>query len=93
MDKGVLEDYVRAYMWRSLAKPQGYERAAEGLDLLKEGMTPAQIAKAQDLATEWWEKHRALLFSAESASAITGEYVRTNIAAEDRKIGKTFRSN
>ena len=54
--KGVPEDYVKAHMWWSLAKTQGDERAAEGLDAVKEVMTPADISKAQALASEWWEK-------------------------------------
>ena len=27
------------------------------MDILKKQMTPAQIAKAQKLAAEWWEEH------------------------------------
>ena len=62
LGEGVPEDYVKAYMWLSLAQSQGVERAAEGLDLLKEGMTYAQIAEAKTLAfywrkkPEWWEE-------------------------------------
>jgi len=35
----------------------------------------------------------ALLFSAGSAWAVTGEYICTNVAAEDQKFGYTFRSD
>lgn len=35
----------------------------------------------------------ALLFSAGSAWAVTGEYICTNIAAEDRKFGEIVRDN
>ena len=55
--KGVPANNVKAYMWFSLAKAQGNENAAKGLDFVKYRMTPAQIAKAQGLATEWWEEH------------------------------------
>ena len=55
--EGVPEDYVRAYMWWSLAKAQGNETGAKGLDNIKEEMNTDQIAKAQALAAEWWEKH------------------------------------
>jgi hypothetical protein len=47
---------VRAYMWWSLAKAQGHENAADNLDIVKNEMTPAQIAKAQELATKMWKK-------------------------------------
>ena len=41
---------VRAYMWWSLTFAQN------SLDSIKEKMTPAQIAKAQALASEMWKK-------------------------------------
>jgi hypothetical protein len=44
-------------MWWSLAKAQGYKSAANNLDIVKNRMTPADISKAQALASEWWEKH------------------------------------
>ena len=54
---GVPEDYVKAHMWLSLAKAQGNEDAAKGLYIIEKEMNTDQIAKAQVLATEWWEKH------------------------------------
>jgi hypothetical protein len=53
---GVPVNNVRAYMWWSLAKAQGHENAADNLDIVKNEMTPAQIAKAQELATKMWKK-------------------------------------
>ena len=50
---GVPVNNVRAYMWWSLAKAQGDKEAADNLDIVKEQMTPAQIGKAQVLATNW----------------------------------------
>ena len=44
-------------MWLSLAKTQGDKEAAKGLDAIRKAMTPADISKAQALASEWWEKH------------------------------------
>ena len=44
-------------MWWSLAKAQGDKDAAEGLGMVKSLMTRTQIAKAQALASEWWEEH------------------------------------
>ena len=55
--EGVPVNDVRAYMWWSLSKAQGDKSAATNLDIVKEQMTPAQIAKAQELAAEWWEEH------------------------------------
>ena len=53
---GVPRDYVKSHMWLSLAKAHGDGIAAGNLDFLQSQMTPAQIAEAQALATEWWEK-------------------------------------
>ena len=55
--EGVPQNYAKALTWVSLAKALGYVNAEVGLDMIKEQMTPAQIVKAQALATEWWEKH------------------------------------
>ena len=53
---GVPVNNVRAYMWWSLAKAQGHEKAAGNFDIVMKRMTPAQIAKAQELAIEMWKK-------------------------------------
>ena len=42
---GVPVNNVRAYMWYSLAKAQGDETAAEGLETVIWAMTPADISK------------------------------------------------
>jgi formylglycine-generating enzyme len=54
---GVPVDYIKAHMWLSLAKEQGHKQAVKGLVLVKSQMTPADISKAQALASEWLEKH------------------------------------
>ena len=54
--KGVPLDYVLAYMWWSLAALDGDKDAARKLDMLKKRMTPAQIAKAQEMAVKWRPK-------------------------------------
>jgi TPR repeat protein len=51
--KGVPQDPVRAYMWLSLSAAQGSQFAIKNRDLVAGGMTPAQIAEAQKLASEW----------------------------------------
>ena len=54
---GVPENDVEALKWYSLAKAQGNEVAADNLKLIQKIMSHTQIAKAQALAAEWWEKH------------------------------------
>ena len=54
---GVSRDRVTGYMWCSLAEAQGHKKAARDLNFARRRLTPAQIAKAQALATEWREKH------------------------------------
>jgi hypothetical protein len=44
---GVPEDYVQAYAWSSIAAVQGEELAKKSQGLIKEQITPAQIAEAQ----------------------------------------------
>jgi hypothetical protein len=56
---GVPQDYVRAYMWLTLAaQSPGLSAQYPELDRMVRGalahkMTPAQIAEAQKLASEW----------------------------------------
>ena len=52
---GLPENYIRAYVWWSMAKTQGLKEAAESLDDLKPLMTKQQIAQAQALATKCYE--------------------------------------
>jgi len=53
---GLPQDYARAYMWFSLAATQGTKGAAEWRERLAAGMSGAQIAEAQKLASEWKPK-------------------------------------
>lgn len=53
---GVPEDYVQAYAWVNLAAAQGNKKAVEGKELLRSGMTAEQVAKAQKLAAEMWDR-------------------------------------
>jgi len=53
---GLPQDYVRAYMWFSLAATQGTKGAAEWRERLAASMSPAQIKEAQKLASEWKPK-------------------------------------
>jgi hypothetical protein len=51
--KGVGQDFVRAYMWASLASARGLKEPAEWREHLTQHMTPEQIAEAKKLAGEW----------------------------------------
>ena len=51
--QGVPQDYVRAHMWFNLSAAQGNQGAAKNRDIAARRMTPAQIAEAQKLASEW----------------------------------------
>lgn len=54
--QGVPHDRVQAYKWYSLAATNGDKPAPILRDLLAKQMTPAQIAEAQRLASEWRPK-------------------------------------
>ena len=54
--EGVPEDHVRAYMWFNLAAAQGNEDAESGKAGIERRMTREQIAEAQRLSTEWYER-------------------------------------
>lgn len=51
--KGVPKDYVQAHLWYNLAASQENKSAIKQRDILAKHMTPAQIAKAQELASNW----------------------------------------
>ena len=54
--EGVPQDQATAYAWLSLAAEQGHAMAREDRDHLNKQMTPDQIAQAQNLAAELWER-------------------------------------
>ena len=56
---GVPKDYVQAYMWFSIIAAGGFAGPQGNGDRenVAQHMTPAQIAEAQRLTTEWLEKH------------------------------------
>ncbi|MEI6557589.1 MAG: hypothetical protein WCO00_04220 [Rhodospirillaceae bacterium] len=51
--QGVSQDFVRAYMWLSLAASYGNSEGARYRDIVVGHMTPDQIADAQRLSREW----------------------------------------
>jgi len=54
--QGVPQDYVQAYMWFNLAAARGTKGAAAWIERIAARMTPAQVAEAQKLASEWKPK-------------------------------------
>ncbi len=53
---GVPGDHIQAHLWFNLASTGGDEQARAKRDELTEKMTSEQIAEAQRLAREWWER-------------------------------------
>jgi TPR repeat protein len=51
--RGVARDNVRAYLWYLLAEEAGNPSAAQGRAGLRERMTAAEIAEAEQLARDW----------------------------------------
>ena len=54
--EGVLQDYVKAHAWLNLAAAAGKEAARKARDSVGSRMTREQIADAQKLAAEFWER-------------------------------------
>jgi len=54
--EGVPQNYVEAYKWWSLAAAQGDSGAAQNRDMVRDMMTPAQIAEGQKLSAAWKSK-------------------------------------
>ena len=61
LGQGVPENNTLAYKWFNLSRLAGGEIgeiAQNVLDIITPEMTKEQIAKAQKLATEWYEAHQ-----------------------------------
>lgn len=56
---GVPQDYREAYVWWSVAKANGEELAEKNLGILTKKMTKQQIAEAQSLSTEIYNRIEA----------------------------------
>ena len=56
LGEGVPENYTKAYALWSLAAGQGDEDAKGNRDIVKEMLTPAQLAEGQRLAAECYER-------------------------------------
>ena len=56
--EGVPKDDVKAYAWFNVSSANGYEEASASRNRIAKTMTPEQIAEAQKLSREWFEKHQ-----------------------------------
>ena len=57
--QGVIKDYVQTHAWYNVASANGEdEHASKDRDLIAKQMTQEQIAKAQKLAKEYFEKYQ-----------------------------------
>ena len=56
---GGVQDYVQAHAWYNTAYANGYSGKTITRDELAKLMTPEQIAEAQKLAREYFEKYKA----------------------------------
>ena len=55
--KGTPQDYKLAHMWFNLAAVSGDEDAVKNRDIVAKNMTPADIAAAQQMASDWIKAH------------------------------------
>ena len=55
--QGVIQDYVQAHKWWNIAGASGNKNAIRNRGIVAKKMTAKQLAKAQELAAEWMEKH------------------------------------
>lgn len=56
---GVPQNYLRGHAWLNVASANGAQGAAEARDSLTRNMTSGQVADAQKLAREYFDKYRA----------------------------------
>ena len=66
---GVPKDYARSYAWLNIASAGGSKDATKLLDSMQARMTREQIADAQKLSREIWERIEANKRKAEEAAS------------------------
>ena len=54
---GVPKDAVKGYAWFSIVADQGIEGAEELQQLVAESLDPEELARAQELALQYWETY------------------------------------
>ena len=72
---GVPQDNVYAHMWWNIAAASGYKEASKNRDIIAKEMTPAQLAKAQDLARNFVPRKTSRTASPEKSSPKSDEIV------------------
>ena len=55
--QGTPQDYKKAHMWFNLAAVSGDEDSVKNRDIVAKNMTPADIAAAQQMASDWIKVH------------------------------------
>ncbi len=50
--EGIPKNFVKAYVWYSIASAKGNEKAKKNIDIISSEMTPQQVAQAQKEAAE-----------------------------------------
>ena len=65
---GVLQDYIRAHMWYNIAASSGNKMASKNRDIVAKRMSPAQLAKAQQLARNFVPKKHSPTITAKKPS-------------------------
>jgi TPR repeat protein len=55
--QGVIQDYELSHMWFNIAAANGNKVAIENRDGVAKKMTPAQIERAHDMASDWVANH------------------------------------
>ena len=56
--EGVTKNLVKAYCWYTVAVKFGHSYAHKNRAKIEKKMTPAQIKKAKESATQWIMKHK-----------------------------------
>jgi len=84
--EGVPQDYILAHYWFNLAVAQGLEKARNALDLVTGQMTPAQLAQAQQLASDEQQRKREQFTSGFHAQEQTPQVRQAEIAASGTGI-------
>ena len=55
--RGIPKNFIQAYAWYNIAAAQGEEMAKEELKYILPAMATADITKAQELSSEYWEAY------------------------------------
>ena len=88
---GVRQDYVSAHKWLNLAATLGMQRAERSRDTIAGAMTPAQLAEAEKLASEWKPTTSAFSFATPTISGMYTEAMAAYVKADYATALRLFR--